>query len=616
VGSFLLVCGSEANPELEAKFSLGLALAERLGLGEPRGTLHSGQARVGAFSRGNGSGGRLVSDPATGDWLLAVGTWFHQDDFGTGSEEQLLGRYLAVGPRALARELEGFFVIAAGEAAGRAVVAMTDITGSCHGFWRAGADWVAVSSSSLLLAGLGEAELDPVACQEFLATGVIYEDRTLFRQVRKLGPARVIRFEQGRLGSEERYWQIADLDPDALGERRAREALFDSLTRAARRVATSFARPVCDLTGGYDSRAMLAAFLRAGAAFSTTVSGPPQSADVVISRRLAENLGIPHLHLESPSCPSFGEMESAVSLTDGECDLAEYARVMGIHRRLSERFDISINGSYGELARGYWWELLFPSTGSRRPLDSTRVARARYAAGSYDLSLFLPEVRLNLVDHFRGVIERANAGLTHLPNTLQLDHVYLALRMQRWQGRIASSTNRLWPCLSPFMFRSVLETVLQTRAGLRQRSYIVRSLLIEYQPRLADFPLEHGYPALPASFRNFYRFWPLLAYYSRRVVAKLAPPKGSIASDGPSLPERLWREPEVIDILRPEKMGLSGLASPSRLADFLERSQRSPFPFAGQWTRLLSLELALRAVGGARDAAARAVSAGAKRGSP
>jgi hypothetical protein len=602
LGNFLLISATASgSPEPEARFSLGLVLAEKLGLGKAQEKVLSGGVYLASFPRWNGSGGRLARDPASGDWLLAVGTWFHQDDFASGSEERLLRRLASVGPNALARELEGFFVIASGQARSHSVTVITDIAGSCHAFWLKGGEWVAVSSSSLLLAALAEPDLDAVACQEFLATGIIYEDRTLFRRVRKLGPARVFRFAPGAAQAEEAYWRMAEMDPEALRGQRAVETLADSLTRAARRVGSSFARPVCDLTGGYDSRALLAAFLGAGGNFATTVSGPPESADVVLSRQIAQAFEIPHLHLEASPRPSLKDLKDALALTDGECDLVQYARVLEIHRMLSERFDISINGSYGELGRGYWWELLVPFTGARRPLDARRLARARYAAGSYDLSLFPGEARADLAAHFQAVIERTLAGLSHLPNSLQQDQTYLAMRMQRWQGRLASSTNRLWPCLSPFLFRSVLEALLQTSPGLRKRSLLFRSLLARYQPRLASFPLEHGYPALPANFKNFYRFLPLFHYYSQRAFAKLLPV--GRASGGETTPHVWWQEPELQDILQPQEMAVARLTGTRGLADFLERSRRVEFPYVEQLSRLLSLELALRTLEEARKAA-------------
>ena len=219
---------------------------------------------------------------------------------------------------------------------------------------------------------------------------------------------------------------------------------------------------------------------------------------------------------------SFDELQKSLALADGEYDLVEYAQIRENHCRLAPQFEISINGSFGEVARGYWWELLLPRLGARGPLDARKVARLRYGAQPFDASIFPPADRLDVIAHFTGVIERTNAGLDGFPNTFQMDHAYLMMRMQRWQGRIASSTNQIWPCLSPFLFRSVLETMLRTRALLRWRSLLVRKMLARFQPEMAAYPLEHGFPAEPTTWKNFYRFWPLASYFGRKVAGKLA----------------------------------------------------------------------------------------------
>jgi asparagine synthase (glutamine-hydrolysing) len=440
-----------------------------------------------------------------------------------------------------------------------------------------------------------------VAFQEFLSTGVIYEDRTLFREVRKLPPASVLTFAEGRLQTSRRYWTMSDVALESRDRPEAVQALGDSLFAVVRDIGQRFSQPVCDLTGGYDSRALVAGLVTAGVSFSTTVSGPPASHDVVVSRELARMLNLPHQHIQPKPLQSFDELNEAFTFTDGEYDLVDYARVLAVHRTLSERFKISLNGSFGEVARGYWWELLFPHAGERRALDANKLARLRYAGHGFDPSLTAPADRLSLVDHFAGVVERTNAGLTGLTNTAQMDHAYLMMRMQRWQGRIASSTNQLWPVLSPFLARSVLERMLEAKVSLRRRSLLTREMLLRYQPRLAAFPLEHGYPAVPVSWRTIHRFWPLPLDLGKRAINKLARKAGwqrQVRGEPPyNVRARLalWKDERVRRLLDPADMRLSSLLVHPPLIKFLDQSRQEGFAFTDQWCRVLTLEHTLRA---------------------
>jgi len=100
-------------------------------------------------------------------------------------------------------------------------------------------------------------------------------------------------------------------------------------------------------------------------------------------------------------------------------------------------------------------------------IDAERVARLRYLPRGFDPTIFQADQRIDLAEHLTNIVRRSNRALRKSPNTFQLDNTYISMRMHRWQGRIASSTNQIWPCLSPFMFRSILEVMLQTDHHLR-----------------------------------------------------------------------------------------------------------------------------------------------------
>ena len=599
---FTVISANKIYDEARHLFRFGMTLTHRMKGQRPTSTLEKDGVWVASYARQDGSGNPIVRDPERGTWLLAIGTWLHADAYGSGAEMQLLSRYREVGPLTLAQELEGFFVILIGDPVSRETFVITDLIGSCHCFVREGQKTVALSNSSFLLAALGTVALDPVGCQEFLYTGTIFEERTFYREVRKLRGATVFRFHEGGLVTEQPYWRATDLKPESLGQHDAVEAVWGSLVGAARKVGQLFPRPVCDLTGGYDSRTLLAAFLTADVKFSTTVSGPSDSPDVVIASELARQIGLSHLHIMPREGIPFSCIQKAFLLTDGEFNLIEYARILDVQQQLLPQFDVSINGSYGGIARALWWELLFPHIGACRPLDAQVLAKKRYAAQRADPSLFSPESRLDIVPHIASVIERINRDLTHLPNTFQMDYVNLLMRIQRWQGRIASSTNQLRPCLSIFGLRSVLEAVLQTKSRVRMRSLLIRHILTQYHPFLADFPLGQGCPASPVTLKNFYRFLPFLKTVGRAGVSKMRvrwrtkEGKSVSQSQADSTRIQLWGEETIQGLLNPDSMRLASLIDRAALAHFLDCSRQSSFSFDFQWERLVSLEYTLYAL--------------------
>ncbi len=601
MSNFLLVVSpSKVLVDGERICQRGCDLARQLRFPAPCDEVVSGSVRAVLFPRPNGTGALIAKDRNSGSWLLVIGNWFHAQGYGSGDESRLLARVLEVGVERLVHELEGFYVLVFGDVRSRQAVVVTDIVGSCHVFTRSWGGTTLVSSSSLLLAAYGSNEIDPVSCQEFLYTGIIYENRTLYRQVAKIGSAQIMRIGQDGPSQTQCYWQVANVESGALDDKTAVESLGESLIAAAKKIARVYKNPVCDLTGGFDSRAVVSAFLSAGVPFSTTVSGAVGSADVRVAGELAGIAGLPHRHVSSIGPVQFAQVKEALFYTDGEYDMVDYARILQTHGQLSSKFDISVNGSFGEVARGYWWELLYPSAGARKPIDAQMLAQRRYAAYPYESKWVVGSARINLVSHLSGVISKANAGYETLPNTTQLDHLYLEMRMQHWQGRIASSTQRHWPCLSPFLFRTVLESMLRSPVQLRRRSLLIRRLLPQLQPALAAHPLEHGFPALPVTWETWYRFWPIPVLYGEKVLSRVGKILGISGSrlGGQPIPPRvqLWNDEEVQTLLDVKSMALCESIDVERtaLADFLNRSRQSDFGYSDQWARVLTVEHVLQ----------------------
>jgi len=176
------------------------------------------------------------------------------------------------------------------------------------------------------------------------------------------------------------------------------------------------------------------------------------------------------------------------------------------------------------------------------------------------------------------------------------------MRMHRWQGRIASSTDQVWPCVSPFMFRPVLETMLRVVPPQRRGGLLIRQVLARYQPELANHPLEHGYPAVPMTLATAWRFWPMATNFAGKVARKLLQKAGmrsgkADASPGERAPhELLWADEEMRTLLDPGRMELASYVDPTHLRSYLQRSREPGFAFTGQWGRLVTLELVLRAL--------------------
>ncbi|MGQ0553907.1 MAG: asparagine synthase-related protein [Planctomycetota bacterium] len=561
MGQWLIVQGQQPARVAEL-FQRALSLAPRFLVQPPSESLLDGGTAVLAFGRALGDGASLVRGaPAglppspraltvsAGAWLLhgavepgVSGSAANAERAPQASGEALrrIGAALREGDArflALAPALDGFFALAAVDPARGETALLTDRNGMLHVYRAQSQGCVLLGTSALLLGALVQAPLDPLAAAEFLGTGSVFEGRSLLQGVEKLPPASLLRFREGQLQSCSPWWDLAAALA-APPPREPVEALAEALRLSVGAVLSLHPQAVLDLTGGFDSRGVVAAGLAnaglaaagpaSGRPLRTVVVGEDHEADVVAANRIAQALHLAHTQVRRAPAAQAAELDRALRLTDGECELHEYAAIAAVHRQMAEAGgQATVNGTVGELCRGYWWDLL--PRGGRSPrerLDPRRAALLRFATDPWvDGALrgadggALPP----LAEHFAGVVARTLQALGDLPGTAQADAVYLRLRMQRWAGRLASSTDRLWPCYSPFLFRAPLETALAAPVALRRHDGLARRLIERLHPALAALPMANGAPALPLRPSNALRFLPLLPDLARRVAARLRP---------------------------------------------------------------------------------------------
>jgi len=603
--SHILIVQSSAPEAAQAVAKTALGLFERIHKLKPSCSFLAGGTAAFSFPHLYGTQNKIECHTGSGAWLAGAGCWFYG---GSNSSPALQSLMCDIGGNVTADrsidtqlgELDGIFLLAGGDRDGEGFHVITDRLGTLHGFKATIGNCLVICTSSLILAAIGSYQWDPVSCREFLATGIIYEQRTLFTGIEKLKPATCYHFRNGREQSAHRYWDAFRFMARTAPANSSRDALAHAIQRSLNTIYRNFPKPVLDLTGGLDSRLVLGAALKAGLDIDVVVNGSEKDPDVIVSSEIAKTFGLRHLHqiprVQSPE-DLWAKVKLSLPLADGECDALQYAATFDVHTRLASQFDVSINGSNGEICKGYWWELLAPFTGTRTTFDASGVAAKRFAYEGEPDGLFSFRFDGNLASHFAGVIQRANQGLEASLNTAKMDNVYLALRMQRWQGRIASATSRIWPIASPFMFREFLEGSLSAPPSERVRCRMTRRLIEDFDPKLAAVSLTDGCPAEPLRLSNAHRFWPAARYLAHKSAVRVGLIRnGATSPQIPSAETGLWGQEEVRDILNPRAMASLEIFDPTGLSHFLTSSQQALFSQPRRFARLLTIELLARSI--------------------
>ena len=448
-------------------------------------------------------------------------------------------------------------------AAEHSLMVKTDVLSATAVFWTRQGRWLLLSNSSLMLARLVRAQINPVAASEFLASGSIYANSSLYSGIGTLRPATVQVFTTGGAVASQEYWNLAELPFNTLTAAQACESIVVELDQDFQALDATGKTFILDLTGGYDSRTNLGFALRNLKHFQTTVTGRAGDEDVVLSAALARHFKLTHTVVE-PAAPddpgTAGRLADSVLMTDLEYDITEYARIYKAQTQFDSLHQPSIHGSGGgDIARNIILRPKYCDTTPDGRLVVEPLIQQRFrslipaAMGRAGLPIadWTPHMRQRIAAH----------DCPDLPAYVRLDIIYLRMRMQFWQGRIGSSTNRFRSSFSPWTNRRVLEAMLSTHWKQRDHQMLSRQLLRALHPELSRVGISRGEPAGPGLLDVFSGLPARLRYYAGRIEARLGKP--AAAPTDPTAYRHLaakWEE-VLTPVLKPE--ALSALLSAS-----------------------------------------------------
>jgi asparagine synthetase B (glutamine-hydrolysing) len=371
-----------------------------------------------------------------------------------------------------------------------------DRCGLQHMYVREEADgtvWAA--SSSFALAALG-ATPDIDAAAEWLAAGHFVSERTFAREVRKLGPGEVLELDESVRSSRVRPRPERAGHQDS--EARYRAALLSAISAAGRESGLA-----AELTGGLDSRAILAGRLAAGVEARSWTIGESDCADQRTVERLRHASPFDHLAIavDGGAAHVADRAREMHELGDGEVNALEYAPLLFAFERLGGEVAVSLSGAGGEIGRAYYHAAIRPHAegGSEVSVDKL-LAKLSGATAPVVAALSRDRFPQPLAP-LRGAVERALEASRGQAPDVRLDDFYVRARMQRFGGRNTSTTGLFWRQALPFFDDRVVEATLALPTHRKRDGAALRSAIADWAPVLARVPLDSGIAVAPRSWR-------------------------------------------------------------------------------------------------------------------
>ena len=271
-------------------------------------------------------------------------------------------------------------------------------------------------------------------------------DRTGYEDVRCVPFGAGVRIDPDHgasLSFTDAPWQLPAMDIDDSCIDRIECELIANLRAAIKAMGHT---PRLQLTGGRDSRLVLALAVRAGLLQDVDIvtNGKADTPDVIVAKDLATSLGLRHTLLKWDDgvvdrhrlCSHVGRVAGAVGCTDGSTFLSKDGRM-------------TLSGFYGETLRTHWPDI--PDYQDLQSVVTGYLARPSGKAGILQRDAYTAA----LTDGVRGILEPAEqvAGPEDLFDAYSLQH-----RNRRW---LAARPERFADKFLPLYYPPATELAFQ-----------------------------------------------------------------------------------------------------------------------------------------------------------
>ncbi len=264
--------------------------------------------------------------------------------------EVLLHGYQEWGADELVPRLRGMYAFGVWDERQRKLVLVRDRLGVKPLVYTTRNGQIAFASTiaALQAAGLVE-EIDPQAVLEFLEFGFVTDERSIYREVRKVPPATIVEWKDGRI-SQRCYWSLPEIaEGSSISFEEAVEETERLLIESVRLRLCSDVPIGALLSGGVDSALVCWALTRLNANVKAFTVGAPgdssdESADASETARI---LGIPHetVTLETDETPPLDELTDAFS-EPFACQSA--LGMLRVSRAVKHRATVLLTGDGGD----------------------------------------------------------------------------------------------------------------------------------------------------------------------------------------------------------------------------------------------------------------------------
>jgi asparagine synthase (glutamine-hydrolysing) len=370
-------------------------------------------------------------------------------------------------------------------------VAANDRYGLYPMYWARGRDRFCLASRVLcsVLAGVVEGEWDPAGVAQLLTTDDYLGETTLVRGVSAFPQATLLLKDENRL-TWHRYWHYRYADrmrPDGFDETAG--AIGEGLIRAVRRQTARAGRIGVTLSGGLDSRCLVAAASKADIPVQTFTWAQPGAYDREYAKTVAARYGTRHHDCDYAVEPFAQRFEEGMRITEGlidyfDCHMLAHVDILGDHA------DLILNGYAGDLILGgsylrSAWMKPMPMDDLAQRLFAWRnvlLAEADLGHALADSEALAPDQRPSVL--FRRLLEQAQGPTSG--DTV--DRFVLENRVRRVTSMGTVIMRRRVESAAPFFDYDLVDRLMGVPPEQRAEHRIYKAMMGRTFPEALDLP--------------------------------------------------------------------------------------------------------------------------------
>ncbi|PID59186.1 MAG: hypothetical protein CR986_06835 [Ignavibacteriae bacterium] len=254
------------------------------------------------------------------------------------------------------------------------------------------------------------------------------------------------------------------------------------------------------LSGGYDTRLMLALLQKNKIKSSFYVGGADNSKDVIIAKEISvsEKLNLEHIVQEK----SIHNNENFINLLKNKFYAIDGLGVVGIFNKLgnmdvenSKKARLNLNGMGGEIYRNFW-------TLPDKSFTVHDFLISKYKNISYDFCK-----NFNAKSYFEELAVKVKKILYTQNDILkrhELELVYSQMRLKYWASRTISYLNQLSFSLAPFIEYKFTLPSSQIPIKFKNYGYLEAEIIKFINPKLAKYSSNYGinfFDPIPFNFK-------------------------------------------------------------------------------------------------------------------